>query len=165
MIQQPPLSTKPSEEPCKPSRSKDKDTNNVPVEQVRYFTMAPKEWRKFYNHEKCTLHDDYVKLLTPYLVQLGITCTPMVDYRHERKKESRKQNCRVFGIQGHCKRELCPIALEVKVEEEPRNKHAPCIFTVKTIGVENHDAKQETASRPVTGAARAAMGMLTNFSI
>lgn len=47
----------------------------------------------------------------------------------------------------------------VVVEEEPRNKTSPAVFTVYVFGNINHDGKNATGSRPLRGVERRVMGM------
>ena len=44
------------------------------------------------------------------------------------------------------------------VENQPQNKDSSCIFTVVVLDDKNHDTKIEKIARPITGAARVAMG-------
>ena len=54
----------------------------------------------------------------------------------------------------------CPIVFQVYVDNEPTKKSSACLFTVHSIGVENHESKEDNASRPVTGVAREKMGIV-----
>ncbi|CAF1436149.1 unnamed protein product [Didymodactylos carnosus] len=52
---------------------------------------------------------------------------------------------------------MCPVIVEVEVEDEPKNKSSPCIFKVIALGDAKHDPEKETASHPLIGMAREAM--------
>lgn len=126
--------------------------------------MAYDQWRGFYNRRIGDVNDGWGTKLIPYLTQLKITCTIVFRYHHVQLKDSRKKNCNLFTANGYCKHDMCPVTIEIEVNNEPKTKDSPCIFKVTVIGNANHDSKKQTASRHLTGAAREEMGMLSIFS-
>jgi hypothetical protein len=144
-------------EPVRPKSRRIK-TISTP-RRIQHFTMSHEKWRSFYNHRTCEVAIDWTTQLIPYLVQVGITCPVVFRKHYIRKKYSRKKNCNIFTAKGHCKLNICPIDFVIMVEDEPKNKENPCIFTVIIFHNVNHDSTKETASRHLTGSARVAMGM------
>jgi hypothetical protein len=133
-------------------------------EEIRHFFMSYEQWRKFFDRDTYNLSKDWTNLLIPHLVDIGITCTLIFDYKHIRKKYSRKRRGKLITCIGHCKRQKCPVVVKVYVDDQSMKKHSPRLFTVHIIGERHHDPKTETASRPVTGLAREEMGITTALS-
>jgi hypothetical protein len=125
--------------------------------------MTYDQWRVFYNRKTCDVYDDWGKQLIPHLIQLKIYCTIIFRYHHTRLKGSRKNNCNLFSGRGRCKHKRCRVTVEIEVKDEPKTKESPCVFKVTVVGDANHDPKKETVARPLTGAAREAIGMLSIF--
>jgi hypothetical protein len=130
---------------------------------VHYFPMNFEQWRAFFNHKIYDVYSDWGNQLIPHFKRLGITCGIVFRYHKVRGKDSRKINSNLFNGVGHCKGGLCPVTVLVQVSDEPKKKHSPCMFKVVVTGDKNHDPKQETIARPITGAVREAMGMLVFF--
>ena len=132
----------------------------VALRYVHHFTMTFEQWRAFFNHKIYEVYDNWGNQLMPHFYRLGITCTIIFRYHHVRRKNSRKNRCKLFSGIGRCKADKCPVSAIVEVEDAPKNKGSPCVFKVVIIGDKNHNKKQEKVARPVTGAAREALGML-----
>jgi hypothetical protein len=126
--------------------------------------MSYDEWRNFFNRDTYTLSTEWTNLLIPHLVSIGITCTPIFDYHHAKKKHSRKKRGHLIVCTGHCKKQKCSIVFQIYVGNESIKKRSTTLFTVHTMGVENHEPKEEIASRPVTGLAREKMGIAATLS-
>ena len=122
--------------------------------------MNYEQWRAFYDHKNGDVYDGWGDQLTPYFTQLGITCTIAFRYHHNRLKYSRKKNSNLFSARGHCKAEMCPVQIDISIEDAPKKKGQPCVFKAVITGDKNHNSRQKTASRPLTGATREAIGML-----
>ena len=121
------------------------------------------QWRTFFNRKTGDVYSDWTNQVIPHLVQLKINCPIIFRYHHVRKKDSRKKQCCVFTARGRCKLSICPVTIDVEVEDEPKSKGSPCMFKVIVSCNPSHDPKKETASRPMTGIAREQMGIAFCF--
>ncbi len=126
--------------------------------------MTYESWKNFYNRETREVMDDWTNQLTPYLKDCDITCTITFRRHYVPKENSRKKNCSIFSASGHCKGEQCPVDIAIMVENKPKSKRQPIVFTVVVFNDPNHDANKEKIRRPVTGAKRIALGMFLLFS-
>lgn len=151
------LSSVPSE-PVRPKSERIK-VLSVPRE-VRHFTMIYRDWKAFCNHRTGEMAKEWANELVLHLVKVGICCTIAFQKHTVRLKTSRKRNCNVFTAKGRCTIVGCPVLFKIMVEEEPKNKESPCVFTVVIFGIVNHAERTRSASRHVTGKARVAMGKL-----
>jgi hypothetical protein len=131
--------------------------------RTQHFTLNYDEWRRFYDLKTAKVADNWSNQLATYITRIGITCTVAFKKHHEKKKESRKKNCNLFSCHGRCMIKLCPIHLRIIVEEEPKNKTSPSVFTVYVFGDANHNREIATAQRPLRGLERSAMGMCFIF--
>lgn len=125
--------------------------------------MTNESWRDFYDHHTNELEDKWTEKLIPYLIQCGITCTIVFRKHHVLKKHSRKRNCNIFSANGHCKCDKCPVEIVVMVENKPKDKRQPTVFTVIVFNHPNHDETKQKVRRPITGAKRIAVGMFFLF--
>jgi hypothetical protein len=126
---------------------------------IQHFTLNYDEWRRFYDTKTAKVADNWSNQLTTYITRTEITCSVAFKKRHEKKKKSRKKNCNLFSCHGRCMIELCPVKLCIIVEKKPKDKTTPSVFTVYVFGDANHNRKIATASRPLRGPERSAMGM------
>ena len=127
---------------------------------LRHFTLNFEEWQKFYHHKTARVQSDWANQLGSFIVRAGITCCIVFKRHYARKKNSRKKNCNVFSCHGLCNFRSCSIKLLISVEKEP-NKDAPAIFTVYMFGELDHSRQHKPASRPLTGAQRLAIGLIS----
>ena len=125
---------------------------------VRHFTLTFEEWQKFYNHKAGNVVDDWTNQLAGYLRRAAITCTVAFAKHHVRKIDSRKKNTNLFTCKGRCTNDPCDVTFVIFVEQEPKNRDSPAVFTVYILGHPDHSGKAGLSSRPITGGARVAMG-------
>ena len=131
--------------------------------RIQHFTLNYDEWRQFYDAKTAKVADNWSNQLATYISRIGITCSIAFKKHHDKKKESRKKNCNLFCCRGRCMIKLCPVELCIIVEEKPRNKTSPSVFTVYVFGDADHNRKIATARRPLRGLERSAMGMYFVF--
>lgn len=117
------------------------------------------EWKTFYDYETGDVRDSWSNMIASYLPRLGINCTIVFRYHHSRLIDSRKKNCTLFSADGYCKAELCPVTADIEIATEPKMKGEPTVFKLLLTGEKNHDPKQQTVSRSITGDIREAIGM------
>lgn len=127
--------------------------------RILHFTLNYDEWRRFYDPKTAKVDENWPNQLASHVTRIGITCSLVFKRHHEKKKDSRKKNCNLFTCLGRCTIGLCPVELRIVVEEEPKNKTSPSVFTVYQFGDVNHDREIATAGRPLRGLERSIMGM------
>lgn len=141
--------------------TKAKSTKAPP--RILHFTLNHDEWKLFYDNKSAMVADNWSTQLSQYIARVGITCSIAFKKRHEKKKESRKKNCNLFSCYGQCRIGSCPVNVSIVVEEEPKNKTSPSIFTVYVFGDANHNRKEASSGRPLSGLERSVMGMFFVF--
>ena len=118
-----------------PVRPKSARINKVLCSRcVHHFTMTREQWRMLYNRKTCEVAIDWTYRLSQCLEQINITCCPVFKRHRVRLKNSRKRNCCLSRAKAYCKHETCPVEIEIIVEEEPKTKESPCLFTVVCFG-------------------------------
>lgn len=131
--------------------------------RIQHLTLNHEEWRQFYDSKRPKVADNWSNQLATYVARIGITCSVAFKRHHQKKQGSRKKNCNLFSCFGRCTIASCPVTLRVIVEEAPKNKTSPAIFTVYVFDDANHDREKATASRPLRGRERSIMGMCFVF--
>lgn len=128
--------------------------------RIQHFTLNHGEWMKFYDSQNVRIADNWSSQLATYIKRIDVACS-VVFKKHSLKKDgSRKRNCNLFSCSGRCTFKHCTATFSIIVEEEPKNKTSPAVFTVYVFGNINHDTEngKVKARRPLRGLERRDMG-------
>lgn len=147
---------------CSDKRSSRTKTIERP-HRIQHFTLNHEEWMRFYDSQNAKVFDNWANLLATYIRRIEITCSVAFKKHSVKKDGSRKKNCNVFSCSGRCTFKECTATFSIIVEEEPKSKTSPAVFTTYVFGNINHGGQKATGSRPLRGVERRVMGMYFAF--